>query len=101
MDPGFLAALNWSTLTPSGLLALVFLLVMLGFLVPKSYYQEKKNEADYWREAHGISEKARRKALVQQGVLINAVDRFSGQKDLGVAILESAKASGYEEEDTG
>lgn len=98
MEPGFISALPWSTLTPSGLLALVVVLILLGWLVPKFVYSEKAKEADRWREAHERSERVRHRALLQVEVLVRAVDKLAGQKDLGAALIESVKTSHEEDQ---
>src|SRR5690606_1643436 len=86
MDGGFWT-LPWSTLGPGGILAIFVLLIGLGWLVPRFYYQQKSLEADRWREVYERSERVRERALKQVEVLTQAVDKLADQKDLGASLL--------------
>lgn len=82
----------WSTLTPSVILAIVVMLIMLGWMVPRWFYMQVAKERDYWRAAHEASEKVRAINAQQIVVLVGAVDKLSDHKDLGAALLESVKS---------
>lgn len=59
-----LDALPIGSLAPAGVAALAVILVLTGRLIPRRTYedmrQELREDRDKWREAHGISEQARR-----------------------------------------
>lgn len=99
MDPTVIMGLTWGNLGAGALVAMAVVFVYLGWLIPKPMYKEKVREADRWREAHERSEKVRHRALAQIEVLVRAVDKLAGQKDLGAALIESVKAS-HEEDQT-
>lgn len=46
-----LGGLPWAELSPSALLALVVLFILLGRLVPKSHLDQAYSERDHWRTA--------------------------------------------------
>ncbi|MDG9701650.1 hypothetical protein [Streptomyces sp. DH37] len=59
------------------LLAIVFLMVLAGRLVPRSALQDMKEERDLWREAHATSEKARQEEREQTAELLE-IAKISG-----------------------
>lgn len=46
-----------------GLLGVTFLLVMFGYLVPRSFYRQVVKERDYWRDA-AMKQQAHTEALL-------------------------------------
>ena len=46
-------------LTAPALLGLAIFLILRGYLVPRSTYDDLKDDRDQWREAHRVSEEAR------------------------------------------
>lgn len=59
-----------SVLTPSALLGLAVLFVFLGKLVPKSFYDDKKDEAETWKQAYEAEREARNLADKQNAELL-------------------------------
>lgn len=57
-------------LTPATLLGVVFLMVMLGMLVPRYLYNEKKKEAENWRLAYETEKKTREASDKQTAELL-------------------------------
>ncbi|WNI15585.1 hypothetical protein [Actinacidiphila sp. ITFR-21] len=54
---------------PVGLLSLGVVLILTGRLVPRSTLRDVQTERDTWREAHRVSEEARRLDREQLGEL--------------------------------
>lgn len=57
-------------LTAPGLLGLAVLMVLAGFLVPRYLYNEKKEEAEKWRQAYEAERKARATSDAQTAELL-------------------------------
>lgn len=61
-------------LTPSALLSLVIVLILLGRLIPRSTYQDKIDEADKWRMAFETEREARATSDAQTSKLLELAD---------------------------
>lgn len=57
-------------LTAPTLLAIVFLMAMLGLLIPRYIYSEKKEECEKWRQAFEAERKARETSDKQTAELL-------------------------------
>lgn len=57
-------------LTPPTLLAVVFLMVMLGLIIPRYIYNEKKEECEKWRLAYEAERAARATSDAQTAELL-------------------------------
>lgn len=60
----------WDTIGPSGLLAILILLILTGRLVPRRTMEDALHDRDEWRTAHRISEAARVELAEQVGELL-------------------------------
>lgn len=69
-------------LTAPALLGLFVWLVFNGYLVPRRTYQDMKDDRDYWRQAHSISEEARGVKDEQLNVV----------KDIGQTVMMFSRA---------
>lgn len=65
-----LDGISVSSLTPSVLLGIAILMVLLGWLVPKSVLREKTKEATAWRQAYEAEREARVTADAQTAELL-------------------------------
>lgn len=76
----WLSALPWGSLSPLGALMLVFLMVMLGKLVPASVMDQRVAERDATianlREAQKIDNEAQAELRAQLGELISSGKAF-------------------------
>jgi hypothetical protein len=65
-----LLGLSPTDMGAAALVGLVVLLVLRGQLVPRRQLEDLRQERDTWREAHTVSEEARRDAQDQAGELL-------------------------------
>lgn len=56
--------------TPEGLLGLVVLLVLFGWLIPRRIYRQKEEEAAAWKAAFETEQEAHAETTRQNGVLL-------------------------------
>lgn len=59
-----------TSLSAPAILGLAVILIFLGKIVPRSYYLEKKEESDRWREAYEAEREARSVADSQSRELL-------------------------------
>ena len=59
-----------TSLSAPAILGLAVILIFLGKIVPRSYYLEKKEESDRWREAYEAEREARAAADSQSTELL-------------------------------
>lgn len=60
-----LEGIKLTDFAPASLLGVAILLILLGRLVPRSTYQEKKEESERWREAYETERDARQVSELQ------------------------------------
>lgn len=66
-------AVSITDISSTSLLALVVLLLFMGRLVTRSQLLDVKEDRDYWRKSHSVSEEARHEASDQVTKLSDAV----------------------------
>ena len=81
-----LAGLPWGTITPSGVLLLVVVLILRGDLVPRKIHEEVKTERDFYRNV--ATERSR-----QVAALLPSVDTANKMME---AVVRAAREPGGE-----
>lgn len=66
------------TLTPPVLLGITVLMLLKGYLVPRSTLQDKQKEADQWREAYELERESRTTADAQNRELLEVAKASAG-----------------------
>lgn len=95
--------MSWSSiplgnLGPTGLLAVVVLLILIGKLVPRKTHQDVINDRNRWQEAHAISETARIEALRQNDKLLEVARTMEHFIESFPKPLALERSNGVEEE---
>jgi hypothetical protein len=74
----FLNGLTVGQLTPSVLLGITVLMLLKGWLVPRSTLQDKIKEADQWHQAYELEREARNTSEAQNRELLEVAKTSAG-----------------------